>query len=221
MNPALTIGNKNYSSWSLRPWLLLKVKGIGFDETRIPLYQQQSKAAILAESPSGKVPALRHGSVSVWESLAICEYIAEQWPQMRCWPTDPAARALARSISAEMHAGFGTLRSELPMNCRRAPAPAPQPASAAIAADLTHQIHRIDAIWSACRADARSGDFLFGDFGVADAMFAPVVLRFSIYEVAVSGAARAYMHTMLALPALKEWVVAAQSESEVLARFER
>jgi glutathione S-transferase len=221
MNPALIIGNKNYSTWSLRPWLLLKANGIAFDEVRIPLYQQDSKAAILVHSPSGKVPGLRDGSVSVWESLAICEYIAERWPQAHCWPADAVARAHARSISAEMHAGFGTLRGELPMNCRRMPAAAPEPKTSVIAEELARQIRRIDTIWSTCRAEPPTGDFLFGGFGVADAMFAPVVLRFSIYDVSVSGTARAYMDTMLALPALQEWVAAAQRESEVLAQFER
>jgi glutathione S-transferase len=216
VNPVLVIGNKNYSSWSLRPWLLMKVKGIAFDEIRIPLYQQQSKAAILAHSPSGKVPALQDGGVSVWESLAICEYIAERWPQKGCWPQDAAARANARSISAEMHAGFALLRSELPMNCRRAPAPAPSHADG-----LAQQIERVDHIWSSCREAAPAGGFLFGDFGIADAMFAPVVIRFTIYRIEVSRLARQYMDSMLALPQLAEWIAAARAETEVLAQFER
>jgi glutathione S-transferase len=216
VNPVLAIGNKNYSSWSLRPWLLLKVKGIAFDEVRIPLYQQQSKAAIVVHSPSGKVPALQDGAVSVWESLAICEYVAERWPDKGCWPHDQAARALARAVSAEMHAGFALLRSELPMNCRRTRAALPTHA-----AGLAQQIARIDDIWSSCRRIAPPGGFLFGEFGIADAMFAPVVLRFTIYRIEVSQPARTYMDSLLALPALADWIAAARTETEVLDQFER
>jgi glutathione S-transferase len=216
VDPVLTIGNKNYSSWSLRPWLLMKVKGIAFDERRIPLYQQHSKAAIFEHSPAGKVPVLRDGGLSVWESLAICEYIAERWPHARCWPQDAAARAHARAISAEMHAGFALLRSELPMNCRRTPARLPRYADG-----VAEQIARIDQIWSACRQDAPAGELLFGDFGIADAMFAPVVLRFTIYQVDVSPLAREYMNSILTLPPLVEWTAAARTETEVLDRFER
>jgi glutathione S-transferase len=200
----------------LRPWLLMKVKGIAFDEQRIPLYQQQSKAAILERSPSGKVPALQDGAVSVWESLAICEYVAEHWPHTGCWPRDPVERAHARSISAEMHAGFALLRSELPMNCRRTPARLPGHADG-----LAQQIARIDQIWSSCCRVAPSGDFLFGDFCVADAMFAPVALRFTIYQIEVSPQARTYMESILALPPITEWIAAARAETEVLDRFER
>jgi glutathione S-transferase len=216
VNPVLVIGNKNYSSWSLRPWLLMKVKAIAFDERRIPLYQQQSKAAISAYSPSGKVPALHDGAVSVWESLAICEYLAERWPHKGCWPHDPATRAHARSISAEMHAGFGLLRSQLPMNCRRQPAPLP-----AYEAGVVQQIERIDQIWSGCRVMGPEGEFLFGDFTIADAMFAPVALRFSIYRIDLSPPARAYMDSLLALSPLTEWIASARGEAEVLAQFER
>jgi len=216
VNPVLVIGNKNYSSWSLRPWLLMKVKGIAFDEIRIPLYQQESRAAILLRSPSGKVPALQDGAVYVWESLAICEYIAERWPQKGCWPHDPAARAHARSISSEMHAGFSLLRGELPMNCRRRPAPAQTHADG-----LAQQIQRIEQIWSSCRQSAPAGEFLFGDFGIADAMFAPVVVRFTIYQIHVPPLARRYMDSILALSPLREWIAAACTETEVLAQFER
>jgi glutathione S-transferase len=218
MRPVLVIGNKSYSSWSMRPWLLLKVNGIDFDEVRIPLYQQTSKGAIFAKSPSGKVPALLDGSVAVWESLAICEYIAERWPDAgQHWPTETGPRARARSLAAEMHAGFAVLRHELPMNCRRTPAP---PADGT-ADDLDEQIARIDEIFSSCRRDASGGEFLFGRFGIVDAMFAPVVLRFTIYQVPVSTLSRAYMQTIHALPALQEWLHTARGETEVLAQFER
>lgn len=224
-NPVLIIGNKNYSSWSLRPWLLMKVNGIEFDEVRIGLYQQHSTGAIQSHAPAGraryrKVPILHDGALQVWDSLAICEYVAERWPESIAWPKDRAARAHARSIGAEMHAGFQTLRSQMPMNCRRPPAPI----DAAAAEDpiLRGEIDRIIEIWTSCRAAAdRSGPFLFGRFGAADAMYAPVVLRLSIYEVALPTPARAYADAILALPALQSWVNDARAETDVLEQFER
>jgi glutathione S-transferase len=216
--PLLVIGNRNYSSWSLRPWLLMKVNDIPFDEVRIPLYQQNSKAAILSRSPSGKVPALIDGATTVWESLAICEYVAERWPTAHCWPADASQRACARSLAAEMHSGFMTLRNALPMNCRRAPAP---PTDSPADDALDEQIARIDEIFASCRRTANDGDFLFGMFGIVDAMYAPVVLRLNTYQVPVSTVSRTYMQTVLALPALKAWLAAARREEEVLERFER
>ena len=219
--PALIIGNKNYSSWSLRPWLLLKANGIAFDEVRVPLYQQASKAAIQSHTPAGrarygKVPVLHDGSITVWDSLAICEYAAERWPAICGWPHDVALRARARSISAEMHAGFGTLRSEMPMNCRRPRAPITQ------GPQLQAEIDRVVEIWTNCRASSPpGGPFLFGTYGIADAMYAPVVLRLSIYAVAMPPSAQAYVDAMLALPALADWVAEARNETEVLAQFER
>ena len=220
-DPVLIIGNKNYSSWSLRPWLLMKVNRIVFDEVMVPLYQQHSKAAIHAQAPGGltrygKVPILHDGDVRIWDSLAICEYVAERWPHTRGWPDDRVARALARSVSAEMHAGFGTLRSELPMNCRRVGH------AAARGPVLQQEIDRIVEIWTDCRASAASGGpFLFGTFGIADAMYAPVALRFSIYQIPLTTAAQEYADTILALPALREWIADARAETEVLAQFER
>jgi glutathione S-transferase len=217
MNPVLVIGNKNYSSWSLRPWLLMTVKGITFDEVRIPLYQQASRAALLAASRSGKVPVLRDGEILVWDSLAICEYVAERWPMLRCWPDNTGQRAHARAISAEMHAGFAILRTELPMNCRRTPAPA----AVVDTAGLAQQIHRIEGIWGACPGGAVPGEFLFGEFGIADAMFAPVVLRLMIYQIPLSEPARTYSQSILALPALQAWLEGARAEREILEKFER
>ena len=220
-DPVLIIGNKNYSSWSLRPWLLMKVNGIVFDEVKIPLYQQHSKAAIQehappGRSPYGKVPILHDGDVRVWDSLAICEYVAERWPHTHGWPDDRVSRAVARAVSAEMHAGFGTLRSELPMNCRHSgPAAAPGPV-------LQQEIDRIVEIWTSCRTSTTpDGAFLFGNFGIADAMYAPVALRFLIYQIPLPAAARDYVDTILALPALQQWITDAQTEAEVLAQFER
>lgn len=224
-NPVLIIGNKNYSSWSLRPWLLMKVAGIAFDEIRIALYQQHSTAAIQSHAPAGraryrKVPILQDGALQVWDSLAICEYVAERWPESKGWPTDRAARAHARSVSAEMHSGFQTLRTQMPMNCHRPRGPI-DPAAAQDAA-LRGDIDRVVEIWTSCRAAAdASGPFLFGRFGVADAMYAPVVLRMSIYEVALPGPAQSYAEAMLGLPALQSWIADARSETDVLPQFEK
>src|SRR5256886_1695424 len=168
----LVIGNKNYSSWSLRPWIAMKVLGIAFDEVRIPLYRPGSKEQILRYSPAGRVPILRDGDTVVWDSLAILEYLAERHPQL--WPADPAQRAKARSVSAEMHSGFAKLREHMSMNTRkRYPGKGRTP-------EVLADIARIDAIW----AEA-TGPFLFGAFTAADAMYAPVVLRFRTYEVDV------------------------------------
>lgn len=201
----LVIGNKNYSSWSLRPWLALKVLGIAFDEKRIPLYGPAAKSEILKHSPSGKVPCLVDGPLAVWDSLAILEYLAERHPQL--WPADPAARARARSIAAEMHSGFPNLRQHMGMNVRkRYPGRGRTP-------EVLEEIKRIDAIWSQGR-----GPFLFGAFSAADAMYAPVVLRFRTYEVRVSN--RAYADAVLALPAMREWIETAELERESIPQFD-
>jgi glutathione S-transferase len=195
----LVIGNKNYSSWSLRPWLAMKVHGIAFDEKRILLYAPDSKAEILRHSPAGKVPILKDGTTTVWDSLAILEYLAERDP--RLWPRDASERAKARSIAAEMHSGFAKLREHMSMNVRkRYPGKGRTP-------EVLADIARISAIWAQAK-----GPFLFGEFTAADAMYAPVVLRFRTY--AVEGPNRSYMDAMLALPAMREWIVAAEREPE-------
>jgi glutathione S-transferase len=211
----LVIGNKNYSSWSLRPWLLLRQAGIPFDEVYIPLYRPDSAAALAQWSPSGKVPALHDGDVRVWDSLAICEYLAERFPDRQLWPADATARAVARSVSAEMHSGFAALREHMSMNIRaRRPGRGRTPESLA-------DVERIQAIWTDCRARfGQGGDFLFGRFCIADAMYAPVVLRFQTYGVALKGAAKDYADAMLALPALKAWVADALTEAERIEKFE-
>jgi glutathione S-transferase len=206
--PLLVIGNKNYSSWSLRPWLAMKVLGIPFRERRIPLYGPESKRSILEHSPAGKVPCLVDGELRVWDSLAILETLAEREP--RLWPAEAALRARARSISAEMHAGFPSLRQHMSMNIRkRHPGKGRTP-------EVLAEIARIVSIWSECR-----GPFLFGPFGAADAMYAPVVLRFRTYEVELPGACRAYADAVLALPALQEWMRDAERETESLPQFEQ
>ena len=201
----LVIGNKNYSSWSLRPWLAMKVLGLAFDEKRIALYDPAAKGEILKHSPSGRVPCLVDGSLAIWDSLAILEYLAERHPQL--WPADAAERARARSIAAEMHSGFANLRNHMGMNVRkRYPGRGRTP-------EVLEEIKRIDAIWAQAK-----GPFLFGAFGAADAMYAPVVLRYRTYEVRVSN--RAYAEAMLALPAMREWIEAAEREPESIPQFD-
>ncbi len=216
MDLTLVIGNKNYSSWSLRAWLLLKHVGAPFSEVRIPLSTPQTRERIAVYSPSGLIPVLIDGSITVWDSLAICEHLAERFPASCGWPTEQRARAVARSISAEMHAGFVALRGELPMNCRaRRVGLVP---SAAAQAD----IDRIITIWRTCREQfGCSGEWLFGTFTPADAMFAPVVLRFVTYGVHVPGLAGEYLSTVQAHPAVREWVEAAVAESEIIQAEER
>jgi glutathione S-transferase len=212
----LAIGNKNYSSWSLRPWLVLRQAGIPFDEVYIPLYRPDSAAALAKWSPSGKVPALHDGDVRVWDSLAICETLAERFPDKQLWPHDAAARAVARSISAEMHSGFGALRQHMSMNIR-----ARWPGQGRTAESLA-DVERILTIWNDCRTRfGQGGDFLFGRFSIADAMYAPVVLRFQTYGVALTGAAKDYADSVLALPALTAWVADAVAETERIEMFER
>jgi glutathione S-transferase len=211
----LIIGNKNYSSWSLRPWLLLKQAGIPFREQYIPIRSEAWQSKIHDLSPSGKVPALIYGDVRVWDSLAICEYLAERFPEKHLWPAAVAARAEARSVSAEMHAGFQALRQNMFMNIRRR-----MPTRGRTPETLT-DIERIVAIWNGCRTRyASGGPFLFGAFSVADAMYAPVALRFQTYAVTVDGAAGAYSKTLLGLPAILEWVTAAHAENEQLTHYE-
>ncbi len=205
----LVIGNKNYSSWSLRPWLALRMAGLAFEEIRIPLYTPTSRAEILRHSSAGKVPILKHGALTVWDSLSICEYVAEIAPAARLWPEDRAVRAHARSVSAEMHAGFAALRHALPMNVRVRGARIP------LTSEVQVDLARIAAIWEKCRSRyGAGGNMLYGHFTIADAMFAPVVTRFITYGVTLEGRANDYLNAAWALPALQEWVKAATKEPE-------
>ncbi|MCP2731666.1 glutathione S-transferase family protein [Limnofasciculus baicalensis] len=211
----LILGNKNYSSWSLRPWLLMKQFKLDFDEVIISLYNPESKPKIQQYSPSGKVPVLLHDEITIWDSLAICEYLTEQFPNYHGLPEDKKARAIARSISAEMHSGFPNLRQNMPMNCR---AKLPRKV---ITSEVQQDINRITDIWRYCRGNFGSGgDMLFGKFAIADAMFAPVVLRFITYSVELDSVCKDYANAILALPAMKEWIKAAESEPEIIPSFE-
>ncbi len=216
MGLKLVIGNKNYSSWSMRPWIALKGKNILFDETMIPLYTDAGdKQRILDVTPSGKVPALIDGDVTVWDSLAIIEYVAERFPDAGLWPKDHAARAHARSVSAEMHSGFMALRNECGMNIHR------RIASKNLTEDAQANVARVQKIWTDCRARyGGEGPYLFGHFSGADAMYAPVVHRFRTYDIAVTPPVQDYMNTMWANGAFSQWTKDALAETLVIAKFE-
>ena len=209
-SPTLVIGSKNYSSWSLRAWLLLRQFDVDFIEIKLPLDTPEFYARIGDYSPAGRVPVLIDGEVRVWDSLAICEYANERFLDGRAWPADRAARAWARAISAEMHSGFAALRGALPTNCRKRVATPPLSAAA------QRDVERVESIWCEARErHAGEGAFLFGKFSIADAMYAPVVLRFISYAVELEVPARAYVETIATLPALRDWL--AETASEPLA----
>ncbi|HET6467372.1 MAG TPA: glutathione S-transferase family protein [Geminicoccaceae bacterium] len=203
----LVIGNKNLSSWSFRPWLLLKQAGLAFEEVQVPLRRPDTRERILAWSPSGRLPVLLVDGFKIWDSLAICEFVAEVVPSL--WPADPAARALARSVSAEMHSGFEDLRTFLPMDFSARFTP-PGKLLSGVARDVA----RIRALWSDCRElHGAEGEFLFGGFTVADAMYAPVVARFVTYRIELDPISAAYVETLQRLPAWSEWAAAAALEN--------
>ncbi len=210
----LVIGNKAYSSWSLRPWLLMKQAGLAFEEIRIPLYQDGHDTKIRKFTPAGRLPVLIDGAITVWDSLAICEYLAERHAGKKLWPDDAAARAHGRAISAEMHAGFTALRSKLSMNVRRV---FPR---AGVNAEVAADIARICTLWEDA-LQRYGGPFLLGSLSVADAMYAPVATRFKTYAVALPDGAQAYADRVLALPAMRDWYAAAAAETEMLPRYEQ
>ena len=214
-NLVLVIGNKAYSSWSLRPWLLMKHAGIAFDELRVSLYQEGAKQRLLQYSAAGRVPVLKDGGLTIWDSLAICEYLAETHTDKQLWPADVAARAHARAICAEMHSGFTNLRNQMPMNVRREiPGRARTP-------EVVAEVTRIETIWNECRSrHGARGPFLFGAFSIADAMYAPVASRLRTYGVALAGAAAQYASAIHALPAMQEWIAGAHAETEVNPQYE-
>jgi glutathione S-transferase len=211
----LVIGNKNYSSWSLRPWLLLKQSGLEFEEVRVVLGAADFEARVRSYSPAGKVPVLRHGALPVWDSLAICEYLNDAFPEIHAWPRAAEERAIARAVSAEMHSGFAALRSQMPMNVRASGRRVPD------TPELGRDIARIKAIWQACRArSAGDGPFLFGAFSIADAMYAPVVTRFATYGVTLDDVEAAYVESVRRLPAMLAWAADAAAEVEVNPTYE-
>ncbi|KAF3885806.1 MULTISPECIES: glutathione S-transferase family protein [Nostocales] len=207
----LVIGNKNYSSWSLRPWLAMRQFGLEFNEIRIPLDTPETAAQMQKYSPTRRVPVLMHGDLTVWDSLAICEYLAEEYPNLHLWPQKKAARAIARCICAEMHSGFPNLRQKMPMNCRsRFP-------GKGMTSEVLKDIDRINNIWRECRQNfGAGGNMLFGNFTIADAMYAPVVSRFITYGVELDAVCKTYMEAVLALPAMQEWLKAASFETEII-----
>jgi glutathione S-transferase len=217
MNDKLTlvIGNKNYSSWSLRPWLLLRHHGVAFDEVRLPLDTPEFASGVARWSPSGRVPVLHRGDLVVWDSLAICEYVNETFLDGRGWPREVSTRAVARAVSAEMHSGFQALRSALPMNCRK------RASNFVVPQEARRDAARITQLWRDCRARfAADGPFLFGGFSIADAMYAPVVLRFRTYGVAIGDVEQRYADAVLALPAVREWLAAAEAEGLPLPKYD-
>ncbi len=215
MSLTLVVANKGYSSWSFRAFILMRHFAIPFDEIAIALGEEQTRANILKYSPSARCPALIDGDLVIWDSLAILEYLAETYPDIPVWPLARDARAVARSLAAEMHSGFQALRVHLPMNMRRAVK------RRELTPEAAADVARIDAAWSDARQRfGAGGDFLFGGFSAADAMFAPVVNRLHIYDVPVSAATRAYMDAVMALPAYRDWQEGAVAETWRVAKYE-
>jgi glutathione S-transferase len=210
----LVIGNKNYSSWSMRPWVAMTAFNIPFEEINIALYQSETSAAIAHYSLAGRVPVLIAGETTIWDSLAICEYLAEQFPERNMWPRNVAQRAIARSMCAEMHSGFQHLRSAMWMNIRaRFPGKGRTPGAQA-------DIGRISEMWENCLSTAGAHQFLFGEFSIADAYFAPVAMRFCTYAVSLAPALQAYVDRVVAHPAVAQWMSEALSETDCLSAFD-
>ena len=213
----LVIANKNYSSWSMRPWVLLRQSGIAFDEVQLKFNDEVKIVGIEAYSPTGKVPVLMFDGQAVWDTLAIAETVAELYPDKQLWPQDAKARRVARSACAEMHSGFQNLRGRMPMNIR-----ASLP-GIGINADVQRDVDRIVALWRQCRAanvaqdDGSAGGMLFGRFSIADAFFAPVAMRFTTHAVALPADATAYVAALHALPSVQEWIAGARGESGFVA----
>lgn len=210
----LVIGNKNYSTWSMRPWVAMTAFNIPFQEVRVALDRPETATLIAKYSSSGRVPVLLAGETAIWDSLAICEYLAEQFREKNLWPLDVVKRAQARSICAEMHSGFGDLRQAMWMNIRadfrgKGRTPGAQ-----------GDIGRVCEIWEDCMADSGAHDFLFGDFSIADAFYAPVVMRFRTYGVSLAPALQAYCDRVTAHPSVAAWIAGALAETETCARYD-
>ncbi len=202
----LVVGNKNTSSWSLRPWIVLKHHSIHFEEQNVTLRQPDTRARCLEHSPSGKVPVLKDDDLVIWDTMAIFEYLAESFPNLALWPGDRATRAYARSISAEMHAGFPDLRNDMPVDILA------RHETPEMTEGLARDIARVHEIWETCLAAPKGGPFLFGGFTIADAMFAPVVTRFVTYQAPLSPTVAAYTRHIMELAAMREWIEGARYE---------
>ena len=206
----LIIGNKNYSSWSLRPWLALKAFGVSFEEIKLGLFTENFYTELAKYSPVGKVPVLVDGDINVWDSLAICEYINENYLNNKGWPENKNLRAEARSFVAEMHSGLFSIRGEMPMNCRGK-------RKIVLSEIAQKEVEWLDSAWIKLRTQNESkGDYLFGEFSLADAFFAPVIFRFNTYGIEISEQSKAYMETMLTHPAMQEWLKYAKAENAVI-----
>ncbi len=205
----LVIGNQNYSSWSLRPWVLLQHFNIEFEQHLISLFAEDMLIQMSPFCPNNKVPVLIDNKERIWDSLAICEYINEQYLSGNAWPENVVDRAKARSVCAEMHSGFFALRNEMPMNCRRTPS------AINYSAECQKDIDRIITLWQECLAKSQ-GEFLFGDFTIADAFYLPVISRFNSYQIAVPENVQSYVNTMLSLPSYQLWLSAAKAEDEII-----
>ena len=210
----LVIANKNYSSWSMRPWVAMKAFGIPFDEIRILLDQPETSMQIARYSSAGRVPILIAGEVTIWDSLAICEYLAEQFPEQNMWPQATDARAAARSVCAEMHSGFAGLRSAMTMNIRG------NFPGKGHTSDAQADIGRVCEIWENCLSEFGHHQFLFGDFSIADAFYAPVAMRFRTYAVSLAPALHAYVERVASHPAVAQWMREALAETEIIAKYE-
>jgi glutathione S-transferase len=209
----LVVANKNYSSWSLRPWMAMREFEIPFTETIIALDLPKTARQIAKHTGAGRLPVLHHGTTTIWESLAILEYLAEKFPDKPLWPRSSAARAMARAAANEMHAGFRALRDACPMNLRRPPRPLAQPVSD----EVRSNIRRIETLWKECRrANGKGGPFLFGKFSIADAMYAPVVTRFDTYALPADSATRAYMDAIMGTKAFRAWKADALKEKWII-----
>ena len=212
MSYRLVIGNKNYSSWSLRAWLFLRESGIDFEEIRIAMFEEDWPGRVAKYSPAGRVPVLLDGDLALWDTLSIFEYVLEQHPKAIGWPSERTERALARSIVAEMHSGFLAVREELPQNLRRR-----RRRDTELSSDAQSQVRRIDQIWTRCRQQfAERGPWLFGPMTLADIMYAPVALRFLSYEIPVSPESRTYIEAVDKLPSVRAWKVDSVREVERL-----
>ena len=215
MDLTLIIGNKNYSSWSLRPWVFLKQNQIRFSEKRIALFTDTTNQELSEYNSDYKVPVLKDGGLLIWDSLSILEYISEKYLASRGWPRDANARALARSVSCEMHSSFYNVRNELPMNCRK------RFKNFALSSEAEREVTRIKELWQQCRSQyGDNGEWLFGTYSIADAMYAPVALRFHGYNIPLSGVEKAYVKSVLNQPCIVEWINAGKAETEVITEAE-